>query len=324
MSVLNTIKAPVQKELDEFDVFFKNQIKSQASLLDIITNFVLKTKGKQIRPLMVFLSARLTGEINQSTYSAALLVELMHIATLIHDDVVDDSHLRRGMFSINALWKNKISVLVGDYFLAKGLLHSINQNEFELLRIVADAVREMSEGELIQIKKSRTLDIKEEIYFDIIEKKTASLLAAAVEVGGFSGGANLQQREKLKKLGINIGIAFQIKDDIFDYSNDSSIGKPTGNDIKERKITLPLIHVIETATPTEKKWILKILSKYNNNSAKVKELISYVHSNGGVEYATLKMKEYKQKALDELAYFKQSPVYEQYCLLIDYMIERKK
>jgi len=324
MQSLDQIKKGISKELVEFETFFKTEIKSQDYLLNTITKYILKTKGKQMRPMLVFLSAKLHGEISKSTYSAAFLIELMHTATLIHDDVVDDSMTRRGLFSINALWKNKIAVLVGDFFLAKGLLHAVQEKEFALLEIVSDAVKEMSEGELIQMEKARMLNITEDIYFDIIEKKTASLIAATVFAGAKSVSDDTTNLEKIKKIGILIGLAFQIKDDIFDYEQVNLIGKPTGNDIKERKITLPLLYVISKANSEEKKWIYSILKKHNNNSQKVKSLITFVKTNGGIDYSINKMNSLRDEALTLLYSYPENEARYAFESLIHYITERKR
>jgi octaprenyl-diphosphate synthase len=325
MQSVDQIKKSISNELQEFETFFKTEIKSQAYLLNTITKYILKTKGKQMRPMLVFLSAKLHGNISKSTYSAAFLIELMHTATLIHDDVVDDSMTRRGLFSVNALWKNKIAVLVGDFFLSKGLLHAVREKEFTLLEIVSDAVKEMSEGELIQMEKARMLNITEDIYFEIIEKKTASLIAAAMLAGARSvSDDENSDLLKIKKIGILIGLAFQIKDDIFDYEQVSLIGKPTGNDIKERKITLPLLHVISKSNSEEKKWIYSILKKHNTDTQKVKSLIDFVKTNGGIEYSIDKMNSLKGEALTLLHSYPESDAREAFESLIQYITDRKK
>ena len=324
MHSIAQIKKSISQELTEFDTFFKTEIKSQAYLLDTITKYVLKTKGKQMRPMLVFLSAKLHGTISKSTYSAAFLIELMHTATLIHDDVVDDSLMRRGFFSVNALWKNKIAVLVGDFFLSKGLLHAVREKEFSLLEIVSDAVKEMSEGEIIQMEKARMLNITEDIYFEIIEKKTASLMAAAMKAGARSVTENADELNKIKEMGILLGLAFQIKDDIFDYEQVNLIGKPTGNDIKERKITLPLLYVLKNADSKDRKWVFTILKKYNTDSQKVKELITFVVAKGGIEYSISKMNDIKGKALEILYTYPQSEARDAFEGLIHYITDRNK
>ena len=263
------IKAPVAKEMAEFELKFRSSMKSSVSLLDKITNYIIKRKGKQMRPLFVFLSAKICGEMNDSTYRAASLIELLHTATLVHDDVVDDSNERRGFFSINALWKNKIAVLVGDFLLSKGLLLSIENKDYQLLGIVSDAVREMSEGELLQIEKARKLDITEDIYFEIIRKKTATLIAACCAMGAQSVKAAKKDVAKMRKFGELIGMAFQIKDDLFDYGEEK-IGKPTGIDIKEQKMTLPLIYTINNVSEKEKRWLINSIKNHNKDKKRVK------------------------------------------------------
>ncbi|MES2836391.1 MAG: polyprenyl synthetase family protein [Bacteroidota bacterium] len=324
MAVIDEIKAPVAKEMDEFEVIFKKSMKSSVPLLDKITQYIVKRKGKQLRPMFVFLSAKATGTLNESTYRAASLIELLHTATLVHDDVVDDSNERRGFFSINALWKNKIAVLVGDYLLSKGLLLSIDNNDFGLLKIVSTAVREMSEGELLQIEKARKLDIKEEIYYDIIRQKTASLIASCCACGAASVGATTEKIEMMREFGELTGIAFQIKDDLFDYGSDSQIGKPTGIDIKEKKMTLPLIYALSKASYFEKRRIINIVKNNNNDSKKVAEVIDFVIKSGGLEYAQQSMHQYKDKALAILNKLEKSEAVESLKKLVLYTIEREK
>lgn len=324
MSPVKKIKKPIEKELKLFDDFFKKEMKSSATLLDIITKYILKQKGKQMRPMLVFLAAKLAGEVTQSTYSAAVLIELMHTATLVHDDVVDVAYKRRGFFSINALWKNKVAVLVGDYFLAKGLIHAVNNKEFSTLEICSDAVKEMSEGELLQIKKSRMLDIDEDTYYHIIRQKTAALIVAAMKSGASSATTDNVMIDKLSQLGEHIGMAFQIKDDLFDYQNDAIIGKPTGNDIKEQKLTLPIIYVLSKSTSKEKAHILKIVKKYNTDKVKVAELISYVKDKGGIEYTEKVMHKHKDRALEIINSFPESHTQEALKELILYVTTRKK
>ena len=278
-------------------------MKSSVPLLDKITHYIVKRKGKQLRPVFVFLSAKICGDINESTYRAAALIELLHTATLVHDDVVDDSYQRRGFFSLNALWKNKIAVLVGDYLLSKGLILSVDNNDYRLLHIVTDAVKQMSEGELLQIEKARNLDIKEPVYFDIIRQKTASLIASCCACGAASTGADEETVNKLRLFGETTGIAFQIKDDLFDYESNGSIGKPGGIDIKERKMTLPLIYALNNATYSDKKRIINIIKNHNNKPEKVEEVLSYVKNSMGIDYAVKKMNEYKDKALEMLKEF---------------------
>jgi octaprenyl-diphosphate synthase len=321
---IEEIKLPVKDELKKFDVFFKDITRSDIKLLDLVVNYMIRSKGKQLRPLFVFLSAKMHGEINRSTYLAATSIELLHSATLIHDDVVDESYERRGLFSINALWKNKISVLTGDYLLSKGLLIATNEKEYETLDIISTAVKDMSEGELLQFEKSRKLDIDEDTYFKIIRKKTASLIGSSMAVGTHSVCRNTEVIERMHQVGILTGLAFQIRDDIFDYQSKGSIGKPIGNDIKEKKITLPLIHVLNNATKAERKQILHIVKRKHNRDDKVKELIDLVVEKGGVEFATAKMNEISNQAKEMLQSFPQSDAQQSLLALIDYVVTRKK
>jgi octaprenyl-diphosphate synthase len=297
---LQEIKAPVDKHMKAFEKRFRDSMKSRVPLLDTITRYIVKRKGKQIRPLFVFFSARMFGEINDRTYRAASLIELLHTATLIHDDVVDDSNERRGFFSLNALWKNKISVLVGDYLLARGLLLSLEHEDFDLLKIVTNSVKEMSEGELLQIEKARSLDIEEPVYFEIIRKKTASLIASCLSCGAASSSATAEQIELMRLIGELAGIAFQIKDDILDFELDNTKGKPSGVDIKERKMTLPLIYLINNSSYSDKRKIINTVKNHNNDPKKVKDLIDLVYSRGGVDYAIKEMNHYKQRAVEML------------------------
>ncbi len=325
MSPQDIIRNPIKQEMDNFNNYFRSYMKSKAPLLDIITKYILKHKGKQMRPMFVFLSAKLAGEINKSTYNAAGLIELLHTATLVHDDVVDESYKRRGFFSINALWKNKISVLVGDYLLSKGLLLAVDNKEFDLLQIVSEAVKEMSEGELLQIEKARKLNITENIYFDIIRKKTAALIAACTASGVKSAGADDEKVKLMHTFGELVGISFQIKDDLFDYSLKSSkIGKPTGIDIKEKKLTLPLIYALKKSSEKEQKRILQIINKHNEKKRKVKEVIKFVHSKGGMEYAQNKMLEYKNKALEILNIFPDNEAKISLREMVSYTVNRDK
>ena len=273
MSKLNQIKLPIEKELNLFESKFRESMKSSVPLLDTIMNYIIKRKGKQIRPIFVFFSAKLFDGINDTTYRAASLVELLHTATLVHDDVVDDSDERRGFFSINALWKNKIAVLVGDYLLSRGLLLSVQNKDYELLEIVSFAVKEMSEGELLQIEKTRNLNLSEAVYYDIIRKKTASLIASCCAIGAASAGANKEQIEQMRLFGEKIGIAFQIKDDLMDYG-DQDIGKPRGIDLKEKKLTLPIIYTLNQAEPRVRKSIINTIKNHHNNKKKVNEVIA--------------------------------------------------
>jgi octaprenyl-diphosphate synthase len=323
-NIVDQIKAPISKHMDEFEIKFKQSMKSNVPLLDKITNYIVKRKGKQIRPMFVFLSATSAGQINESTYRAASLIELLHTATLVHDDVVDDSNERRGFFSVNALWKNKIAVLIGDFLLSSGLLLSLDNNDFHLLKIVSNAVREMSEGELLQIEKARKLDISEEIYFEIITKKTATLIAACCAAGVASVTSDEKLIQQFKEFGINTGVAFQIKDDLFDFGDDTSIGKPTGIDIKEKKMTLPLIYALNNCTWLEKRKIINIVKNHNNDPKKVSEVINFVIEKGGITYAEKIMHEYKNKALANLESVPDSASKQSLILLVNYSIERKK
>ncbi len=299
MLTLDEIQLPIQEHLKRFEKTFKSSMQSSAPLLDRITGYLIKQKGKQMRPMFVFFSAGISGGITESTYHGAALVELLHTASLVHDDVVDNSNERRGFFSINALWKNKVAVLVGDFLLSKGLLLSVKHKEFELLRIVSEAVEHMSEGELLQIEKARHLDIEESIYYEIIRKKTASLIASCCACGASSAGADEETVEKLRLFGEKVGIAFQIKDDLFDFGLDD-VGKPVGNDIKEKKMTLPLIHALNSVDKGQRRKIINLVKNHNEDPAKVSEVIDFVKSNGGMEYATLRMLQYQQEAFEIL------------------------
>lgn len=324
MLTVDQIKAPVAKEMEEFEEKFKASMKSSVPLLDKITHYIVKRKGKQMRPMFVFLSAKLCGGITESTFRAASLIELLHTATLVHDDVVDDSNERRGFFSVNALWKNKIAVLVGDYLLSRGLLLSVDNNEFRLLQIVSTAVREMSEGELLQIEKARRLDISEEVYFEIIRSKTASLIASCCAAGAYSAKVDEDKVAKMRQFGEAVGIAFQIKDDLFDYGTGLNIGKPTGIDIKEKKMTLPLIYALNKASSGDKRKIINLVKNHNNNPEKVSEVISFVIKSGGIEYTQKKMEEYKSKALNLLKEFEENESRKSLEQLVIYTTERSK
>ena len=324
MSALKQIKAPVASEMAQFEKYFKKSMRSKVPLLDIITNYIIRRKGKQMRPLFVFLTAKLLRNINQSTHHAAALIELMHTATLVHDDVVDESYQRRGFFSINALWKNKIAVLVGDYLLSRGLLLAVHNEEFQLLKIVSDAVKEMAEGELLQMEKARNLNTDESVYFDIIRKKTATLLAACTAAGAKSAGGTDEQVELLKQFGENIGIAFQIKDDLFDYQSNNKSGKPSGNDIQEKKLTLPLIYTLNNSTSSERRKIKRTINKKGGDSGRINELVDHVNSNGGIEYATEKMHNYLDKSLEILQQFEDNEAKQSLIDLARFTIERNK
>jgi octaprenyl-diphosphate synthase len=320
---LKAIQEPITEELKHFEKHFRESMRSHVSLLDKITYYIVRRKGKQVRPMFVFLSARLCGEIQPASYVAASLVELLHTATLVHDDVVDDSYERRGFFSINALWKNKIAVLVGDYLLSQGLLLALKNNEFRLLQIVTEAVKEMSEGELLQMEKARRLDIEEDVYYDIIRAKTASLIAAACCAGAASTTDNEEDIQRMKQFGEKIGIAFQIRDDLFDFGTDD-VGKPLGIDIKEKKLTLPLIYALNQTNRSEKKRILRIIKKHNEDKEKVAEVIEFVRNSGGIEYARNAMYRYRAEAFDILDQFPASPIRTSLRDLVSFVTDRKK
>lgn len=322
--IVEQIKAPIQKEMKEFEGKFMTSMKSSVPLLDRITHYIVKRKGKQMRPMFVFFSAGLCGGITEATYRGAALIELLHTATLVHDDVVDDSNERRGFFSINALWKNKIAVLVGDYLLSQGLLLSLRNNDFQLLQIVSNAVKEMSEGELLQIEKARKLDIEEPIYFEIIRQKTASLISSCCACGAASANADEQIVKQMYSFGEKIGIAFQIKDDLFDFGSGEKIGKPTGIDIKESKMTLPLIYALRNAAYKEKKYMINIVKNHNTDIEQVAEVIQFVHSSGGIEYAKQKMMEYRNVAFEILNNFPDNPYKTSLLELVKYTTEREK
>ncbi len=315
-------KSLIATELAIFEDKFSQSVKSQTPLLDRIMKYIIKRKGKQLRPMFVFLSARLHGPINESTYRAAALVELLHTATLVHDDVVDESLERRGFFSINALWKNKIAVLVGDYLLSKGLLLSTEAGDFKHLHILSEAVKQMSEGELLQIEKARRLNLKEEVYFEIIRSKTASLLSSACAAGAWSTSKDEALTQRMKLFGEKTGIAFQIKDDLFDYGNDN-IGKPTGNDLKEKKLTLPLIYTLNNISAGEKRKIIYIVKNENKKPEKIKYVLQKVIETGGIEYASKKMAQYRDEALSILYEFPESDVRKGLEELVRYTTDRK-
>jgi octaprenyl-diphosphate synthase len=319
---LDRIKSPVAREMDEFEQKFRSSMKTRVLLLDKIMTYIVKRKGKQMRPLFVFLSAGTCGTITESTFHGAALIELLHTATLVHDDVVDGSNYRRGFFSVNALWKNKIAVLVGDFLLSRGLALSIAHQEYQLLSIVNDAVMEMSEGELLQMEKARQLDIREEIYYDIIRQKTASLIASCCAVGASSTGSPPEVVAKMKSFGQHVGMAFQIKDDLFDYG-DEEIGKPVGIDIKEKKMTLPLIYALSTASWLEKRRIIGLVRNHSEDSKKVKEVIAFVKKSGGIEYAKEVMQRYYQQALSILNEFPDSSYKTSLADLVKFTIDRK-
>ena len=323
MLSLDEIKKPIAGELDAFEGKFKASMQSSVPLLDRITHYIVKRKGKQIRPMFVFFSASLCGGITEATYRGAALVELLHTATLVHDDVVDNSYQRRGFFSVNALWKNKIAVLVGDFLLSKGLLLSINNGDFGLLKLVSDAVKQMSEGELLQIEKARRLDIDEKVYYEVIRQKTASLIASCCACGAASAGANDETVEKMRLFGEKVGIAFQIKDDLFDFGTDD-IGKPLGIDIKEKKITLPLIYALNKSGSAEKKRIINLVKNHNEDSEKVSEIINFVRNSGGMDYARSQMVMYQNEAFAILNEFPEHESRKALEKLVRFTTERKK
>lgn len=325
MKITTQIKQPIREEMELFEQKFRDSMSSRVALLNRITHYIVNRKGKQMRPMFVFLTAKMVsgGRVDERTYRGASVIELIHTATLVHDDVVDDSNKRRGFFSLNALWKNKIAVLVGDYLLSKGLLLSIDNNDFDLLKIISVAVREMSEGELLQIEKARRLDIVESVYYEIIRQKTATLIAACCAMGACSVSPNDHETiEKMRQFGEYIGMAFQIKDDLFDYT-DESIGKPTGIDIKEQKMTLPLIYTLNNCSNSDKKWLINSVKNHNKDKKRVKEVIHFVKNNGGLTYAEVKMKEFQQKALEILADFPDSEYKETLQIMVNYVINRK-
>jgi octaprenyl-diphosphate synthase len=324
MSVLDRIKVPVEKEMAEFEAYFSKTMRSDIPLLNIILNYILRRKGKQMRPLLVFLTAKLNGDISESAFVAATFIELLHTASLVHDDVVDDANERRGALSINALWNAKIAVLVGDYMLSKGMLISVEKNRFDMLEIVSEAVKSMSEGELLQLQKSRKLNIKEEDYFKIILSKTAALLSACTACGARSVSDDQETIQIMKEFGENIGIAFQIRDDILDYEGTGLTGKKVGNDIKEKKITLPLIHALEQSPSSKKKQILGIVKNRKKTKSEIAEVISFVSDYGGIDYAELKMNQYRDKALAILDSYPESEVKKSLKEFVHYTTSRKK
>jgi len=318
---LDDIKAPIAQEMEEFEQKFRASMKTRVLLLNKIMGYIVKRKGKQMRPMFVFLSAGLCGKINESTFRGASLIELLHTATLVHDDVVDEANYRRGFFSVNALWKNKIAVLVGDFLLSRGLILSVENKDFNLLSIVTDAVREMSEGELLQIEKSRKLDITEDVYYEIIRQKTASLIASCCSVGASSSGASDEVVGKMRQFGEKIGMAFQIKDDLFDYG-EQEIGKPVGIDIKEKKMTLPLIYALSKASWLEKRRMISIVKNESEKPKKVKEVIEFVKKSGGIEYAIDSMNKFHQDALTIIGEFPESPYRQSLIQLVQFTIDR--
>ena len=325
MKISARIREPIEQEMERFEQKFHESMSSKVPLLNRITYYIVNRKGKQMRPMFVLLTAKLlnNGEVNDRTYRGASVIELIHTASLVHDDVVDDSFKRRGFFSINALWKNKIAVLVGDFLLAKGMLLSVDHNDFDLLRIISAAMREISEGELLQIEKARRLDITEAVYFEIIRQKTATLIAACCSLGAASVKPDSEHVETFRKFGELCGMAFQIKDDLFDYG-DAAIGKPTGIDIKEQKMTLPLIFALNHASKQERSWLINSVKRHNKDKKRVKEVIAYVKASGGLEYATSKMHAFKQEALQLLQTYPDSPYRQALDLMVNYVVDRKQ
>ena len=322
MKIIDQLKRPIGEEMELFEGRFSKAMSSKVALLNRITHYIVNRKGKQMRPMFVFLTAKLLGKTNERTFRAASVIELIHTATLVHDDVVDGSDKRRGFFSINALWKNKIAVLVGDYLLSKGLLLCIDNKDFDLLEIISIAVREMSEGELLQIEKARNLDINEEIYYEVIRKKTATLIASCCALGACSVDASQNDIIKMTYFGEKIGMVFQIKDDLFDYGQQR-IGKPTGIDIRERKMTLPLIYAMKQASPLERRWLKRNFKKNNKNKKTIKEVIAFVKSKGGLEYSISKMHEFQQEAISILDSFPASESKDSLKKLVSYVIDRE-
>lgn len=322
-NIVEEIKKPIGLEMKLFEQKFYESMQSNVPLLDKVTRFIVTTKGKQMRPMFVFLCAKLVGNVNEKTFRGASMIELIHTATLVHDDVVDESFKRRNFFSINALWKNKIAVLVGDYLLSKSVLLSTDHKDFDLLAVISRTIREMSEGELLQLEKARKLDITEEVYYDIIRQKTATLIAACCEIGVLSNNVDKNLAKKMMDFGTFTGMAFQIKDDLFDYLSSNVIGKPVGIDIKEQKMTLPLIHTLKNASEKDRKYYFDTIKRFNNNPKRVKELIEFVKNSGGLDYAMTVMKDFQQKAKNILDEFSDSEAKHSLSLMLDYVIERK-
>ena len=320
---LRSVQSVIEQELKEFETRFREAMRSSVPLLDRITYYIVRRKGKQMRPMFVFLSAKICGGANEATHTAANMVELLHTATLVHDDVVDDAYERRGFFSVNALWKNKIAVLVGDYLFSQGLLLALRDGQYRFLHIISDAVKAMSEGELLQIEKARRLDITEDIYFEIIRQKTASLIASACAAGAASATRDEAVISKMHLFGEKVGIAFQIKDDLFDFGVDD-VGKPLGIDIKEKKLTLPLIYALNNAGRSDRKHILRLIRKHNEKPDKVREVIDFVRASGGMDYAREVMLRYRDEAFSLLREFEESPARAALEELVVYVTERKK
>ena len=324
MAKLTDIKAPIAHEMKEFDKRFKSTLRSNTPVVDRVMNYMVRRKGKQLRPILVFLTAKMLGEIQDRTYIGASLIELMHTATLVHDDVVDDADMRRGFFSINALWKNKVAVLIGDYLLSKVLLLAVERKEYELLETVSTAVKSMSEGELLQIEKARKLDITEDIYYQVIQQKTAVLMETCCVIGAQSANANQEIQGKMQRFGRELGLAFQIKDDLFDFEKVNLTGKPSGIDIKEQKMTLPLINALQNATPAKRKAIIRIIKKYHNRPKKIGEVVDFVRNSGGLDYARGKMENHLKNASEILSNFPPSKERDALNEVIAYTGARKK
>lgn len=324
MASLSSIKSPVASEMATFEKYFRESLKTEIPLLRLIIHYILRRKGKQMRPMLVLLSAKLNGEINENSYVAASMIELLHTATLVHDDVVDEANERRGFPSINALWKSKIAVLVGDYLLAKGLLISVNKQAHEMLRIISEAVTDLSEGELLQIRKSRKLNITEEEYYTIIEKKTASLIAACTATGTWSTNQDTETNRQMFEFGKAVGMAFQIRDDLFDYQKNGLVGKPAGNDLQEKKITLPLIHALEQTDKKTRKQMISLIRNHHKNGVRLRPVVDFVLKSQGIAYATNKMLEYRDKALSILEPYPESETKQSLIDFVHFTINRKK
>ena len=324
MKEIEKIKFPIKKEMELFEAKFLKSMNSNVPLLNRITHYVVNRKGKQMRPMFVFLTAKMitNGVINEKVYRAASVIELIHTATLVHDDVVDSSYMRRGFFSLNALWKNKIAVLVGDFLLSKGMLLCIDNDDFDLLKLISKSVKDMSQGELLQIEKARRLDIDEETYFEIVRKKTASLISSCCALGASASGVSKDEIDQFSNFGEKIGIAFQLKDDLFDYG-EKKIGKPTGIDIREKKLTLPLIYTLNNSSKSKKRWLINCIKNHNNDKKVVKEVISYVKESGGIEYTVLKLKSFQKAAIDTLNDYPDNQYKQSLIELVNYVIERE-
>ncbi|MAV04706.1 MAG: polyprenyl synthetase [Flavobacteriaceae bacterium] len=324
MKEIEKIKFPIKKEMELFEAKFLKSMNSNVPLLNRITHYVVNRKGKQMRPMFVFLTAKMitNGVINEKVYRAASVIELIHTATLVHDDVVDSSYMRRGFFSLNALWKNKIAVLVGDFLLSKGMLLCIDNDDFDLLKLISKSVKDMSQGELLQIEKARRLDIDEETYFEIVRKKTASLISSCCALGASASGVSKDKIDQFSNFGEKIGIAFQLKDDLFDYG-EKKIGKPTGIDIREKKLTLPLIYTLNNSSKSKKRWLINCIKNHNNDKKVVKEVINYVKESGGIEYTVLKLKSFQKAAIDTLNDYPDNQYKQSLIELVNYVIERE-